>query len=281
VEADVSHFATTHRDPDNSHFYNRALFILDWGWNRQQRLKRKAAEGKPGGGDAGLGLGTDLERESFIREKSAIDAILAPLLTEADGTAHSRKVSVSSDGSSADRSVEDGGSYATADETEGGAAEELRGVPFTELIEHERGRRYFLRVLNERRGHMEVGSGFEELSRCLRLFLDKCQEKYDVQSAQQTMLMANTFFRANTNSAGVVTSPGGPGAEALDSSQKEYLLTQIKAHPIWGSRKLWEDALMQNVAGQFDLWPQEAPWDDLPSDVLRESVIHVHNTVRG
>lgn len=155
----------------------------------------------------------------------------------------------------------------------------LSDVPFGELIDHERGRAYFIRVLNEGRGrYTDVGAKYDELAACLTQLLDKCMDKHDVRAAQQTMQMGNTFFRTSKVSTPTATHEA---TDALTRQEKHYLLAQIRAHPIWRSPKFWEEALMLGVADQFDLCPQAAAWESLHGDALREAVMRVHNTVFG
>jgi len=114
-------FITRHRDPDGTRMYFKAMFLLDWDWNRQQRKKRKAEKRGSGGG------GSSSSSNGVIKERSGIDAILGPLL---------RETSLGEEGG--------GGSGGTNEEVV--EEEDLAEVPFGELIEKERGRAYFLQV---------------------------------------------------------------------------------------------------------------------------------------
>jgi hypothetical protein len=61
VDGDISRMVASHRDPEATHSYARALVILDWGWRRQQQLqeahRRAARVGL--GGLVGVGMGWD------------------------------------------------------------------------------------------------------------------------------------------------------------------------------------------------------------------------------
>lgn len=276
VAQDLDRFISERKDPDATHLYYRALVILEWGWLRQLRLRRKQRAAAAAAGSRPVTPQPEGEEDpssssSFLREKSGIDAILGSLLSSSPAEAGG--------GAAGGGGGEEPGRLASpGPEPSPTGNGGLAGVPFSELIEHERGRAYFIQVLNEGRGRSaDVGSGYDGLSKCLEQLLDKCLEKYDVRAAQQTMQMANTFFRSTPTCASSSSEGGG----ALTSQEKEYLLSHIRSHPIWRSHKLWEDALMLGVADQFDLCPQDTSWDDLSGEALREAVMQVHNTVFG
>lgn len=55
VEEEVASLIDVRRDPDATHLYHRALVVLEWGWMRQQRMRRKTGEEELGEGEEAEG----------------------------------------------------------------------------------------------------------------------------------------------------------------------------------------------------------------------------------
>lgn len=95
--------------------------------------------------------------------------------------------------------------------------------------------------------------------------LDKCHDINDVKSAMRIMNMANTFHSQDN-----------------DLSSRIYLSKErdISKHPIWLGQGFWESSLMERLSTELQFQPP-VNWDDLSQELLRETVVSIHNVVFG
>lgn len=56
----------------------------------------------------------------------------------------------------------------------------------------------------------------------------------------------------------------------------------IQQHPIWHGPNFWERCLLEKIYGEISTYlPTPVLWDELSPEMLRETVISIHNIVFG
>jgi hypothetical protein len=127
----------------------------------------------------------------------------------------------------------------------------------------ESGRSNLLQSLNEcRTGEVAVPNIEGRFDAVVSVFagcLGICDEQRDVKHAKQFMIMSETIYS--------------------DLKPPLYVQARVCDHDLWSRRWFWEDVLLSGVTEQFDLSPQEVPWEDLSPEQLHDEVLRVHNTV--
>lgn len=116
------------------------------------------------------------------------------------------------------------------------------------------------------------------------MFLDKCFENEDVQSAMRLANMANTFHKYSTedyvNKLHHVSSKYN-----ISGKNDQHIILCISSpilchHRIWYADGFFETALIEGVSSQIRIWATEPVlWDELSPEALREAVVGEYYTM--